>query len=174
MKTSYLILAFIFVQFALACKHQQKKIIVEDVTIEHVYTDVENVEPPPPSVVCLNPLSLKECFIKICRTEKLEKESITYKFILFETENCYSIRLNAITEFKKKVTDSTKKDSTFSVNHYSLSKNEFKNLAWKEVMSKIKSQIKEFAKTKEFEHSSLAKAKAITILFDDGDLISLK
>jgi hypothetical protein len=42
------------------------------------------------------------------------------------------------------------------------------------ILNKIKSQIKEFIKEEKFKKSSLAKAEAITIRFDDGDKLKLK
>ena len=169
MKNLLLIITVAFILFTMSCKHQEKKIIFQDVTVEHVFEDTENIEePPPPSAVCLNPVPLKNCFVKICSTEKPVKDSLRYRFILFETNNCYSIGLKTLG------LGSTKKDSTTFDKFYSLSKVEYKNLAWKEVLNKIKFQLKEFCKTTEFENSSLAKAKSITIIFDDRDLLILK
>ena len=166
MRTKYFILTLLFVQIVLSCNSQQKKVVVvEDVTYEK---DEHEVEPPPPSFSLANPLTLKECFFKMCNTEKPKKDSTVYKFLLFETEKCYAIGLYPSAE------DSTKKDSAPFEKFYSLSKSDYKNLAWKEVLNKIKSQLKDFTKTKEFENSSLSKAKKITLLFDDEDLISLK
>jgi hypothetical protein len=68
----------------------------------------------------------------------------------------------------------TKNDNDTSIKYYPLSKSDYKDLKWEQVMSKIKSQIKEFIKTEKFKKSSLAKAKAITMSFDDGDLIRIK
>jgi hypothetical protein len=47
-------------------------------------------------------------------------------------------------------------------------------LEWKQVLNKIKSQLNEFVKTEKFKNSSLAKAKDITMRFDDDDLVKLK
>lgn len=165
MKTSYFILALVFVQLAIACNSQQKKVvIVSDVS----YEEKEQPEPPPPSFSCASSFTLKEYFLKICTTEKPKKDSIAFNFMFWDSENCYAIGLNPSEE------STAKKDNAPFSKYYSLSKNEYKNLAWNQVLNKIKSQLKEFSKTKEFENSSLSKAKTITIKFDDGDLISLK
>jgi hypothetical protein len=149
-----LIITFLIAHLFLSCKD---KIEVQktDIMQEELENDVP--EPPPPSFSCLNSITLQEWFFKLCETEKAENSIIAYNFALFETDKCYAICLNS-------------NDPAY----YPLSKSEYKNLSWKQVLNKIRSQLKEFALAEKFRNSSLAKAKAITIQFDDGDVISLK
>ena len=89
--------------------------------------------------------------------------------------HCYAIYLSVLNEHEKddKV-GATKNDDDPSTEYYPLSQSEEKDLKWKQVMNKIKSQIKEYVKTEKFKNSSLAKGKVITMSFDDGDLVRIK
>ena len=132
-------------------------------------------EPPPPSFSCSDSLTIQEWFFKLCDKEKSEKDSIAYIFALYETENCYAIYLSVLKEREKDdKAGTTNNDDDPSDEYYPLSKNDYKVLKWDQVINKIKSQIKEFSKTEKFKNSSLAKAKAITMSFDDGDLVRIK
>jgi hypothetical protein len=171
MRAQYFILTLFFGHLLLAC-NDKIETQVEDISI----TESEGApEPPPPSFSCSNSVTLQEWFFKLCDAEKPGKTVVAYKFELFETDNCYAIHLIDSIEYKKGEQGlARKKDSDTSVNYYPLSKNEYEELEWKQVLNKIKSQLNEFVKTEKFKNSSLAKAKDITMRFDDDDLVKLK
>lgn len=64
--------------------------------------------------------------------------------------------------------------SDTAIEYYPLSKNEFKDLKWQAIMSKIKLELKKFVRTENFANSSMGKAKPIMFLFDDDDSIKIK
>lgn len=172
MRTLCFILALFFGHLILACKHNTQ-VQMKDITT--IAESVPAPEPPPPSFSCSNSVTLQEWFFKLCDTEKPEKDIIAYNFELFETENCYAIHLIHAKEYEKEDQVPTgKNDPENSDNYYPLSKNEYKELNWKQTLNKIRSQLNEFVKTEKFKNSSLAKAKTITIRFDDGDMLRLK
>jgi len=155
MKPLPLILTLLIAHLFFACKNKTE-VQVTEITQEELENN--SPEPPPPSFSCANSITLQEWFFKLCDTEKTENSIIAYNFALFETDNCYAICLS----------------SNDRTEYYPLSKTEYKNLSWKQVLNKIRLQLKEFTVTEKFRNSSLAKAKAITMQFDDDDLLSLK
>jgi hypothetical protein len=97
------------------------------------------------------------------------------EFGFFETDNCYAIYLIGSEEHEKKDNVSAaKNDDEQPAEYYPLSKREYKDLEWKQALNKMKAQLAEFTWTEKFKNSSLAKANAVTIGFDDGDLIKIK
>jgi hypothetical protein len=175
MRTLCFMLTLFFGHLILACNHNTEVEMKEVTIVGSVSESVPAPEPPPPSFSCSNPVTLQEWFFKFCDTEKPKKDIINYKLELFDTENCYAIHLIGVKEYETENQDSSgKNDPENSDNYYPLSKNEYKELNWKQTLNKIRSQLNEFVKTENFKNSSLAKAKTITILFDDGDLLRLK
>jgi len=174
MRTLCFILALFFGHLILACKHNTQ-VQMKDITIGTIAESVVAPEPPPPSFSCSNSVTLQEWFFKLCDMEKPEKDIIAYKFELFDTENCYAIHLIDAKEYEKEDHDlAGKNDSETSDNYYPLTESEYKELDWKQILNKIRSQLTEFVRTEKFKNSSFAKAKTITIRFDDGDLVKLK
>jgi hypothetical protein len=171
MRALYFILTVFLLRLGLAC-NDKIETQVEEITI----TETEKApEPPPPSFSCSNSVTLQEWFFKLCQTENPKKDVIAYNFRLFETDNCYAIHLVDSKEYENDDQDAAgKNEFDTSVSYYPLSKNEYEALEWKQVLNKIKSQLKEFANTEKFKTSSLAKVKTMTMRFDDGDLLKLK
>ena len=171
MRVLYFILTVFLLDFVLAC-NDKIETQVEDVSM----TETESApEPPPPSFSCSNSVTLKEWFFKLFDSEKPEKDVIDYSFGLFETDNCYAIHLVDSKEYEKDDPDAARENEPdSSVNYYPLSKKEYEALEWKQVLNKIKSQLKEFVKTEKYKNSSFAKVKTMTMHFDDGDLLRLK
>lgn len=157
----------------MAC-NGKPEVEVRNVTVEETKNAPEP-PPPPPSFSCSNSLTLQEWFFKLCDEEKPGGAIIAYNLGLFDTDNYYAIYLIDSNEHAKEdQVSATKNDHERSTEYYPLSKTEYKDLKWEQVLDKIKSQLKEFIKTEKFKNSSLAKAKAITIRFDDGDLVRMK
>ena len=171
MRTPYFIIILLAGHLILAC-NGKTEVKVSDVMVE----ESKNApEPPPPSFSCSNSLTLQEWFFKLCDTEKPGKDIIAYNLGLFDTDNCYAIYLIDSNEHAKEdKVSATKNDYEWPIEYYPLSKTEYKDLKWEQVLNKIKSQLKEYTNTEKFKNSSLAKAKAITIRFDDGDLVKMK
>ena len=171
MRTLHFIITLLAGQLILAC-NGKPEVEVRNVMVEK--TD-SVPEPPPPSFSCSNSMTLQEWFFKLCDEEKPGKDIIAYNFGLFDTDNCYAIYLIDSNEHEKEdQVSATKNDYEWPIEYYPLSKREYKDLKWDQVLDKIKSQLKEFINTEKFKNSSLAKAKAITIRFDDGDLVRMK
>lgn len=171
MRVPYFILPPFLLCLVLAC-NDKIETQVEDVSMTET---VRAPEPPPPSFSCLNSVPLQEWFFKLCDTEKPKKDVIAYNFGLFGSDNCYAIHLVDSIQYEKDDRDTARKNEPdASVSYYPLSKSEYEALEWKQVLNKIKSQLEEFVKTERFKNSYLAKAKIITMRFDDGDLLSLK
>lgn len=159
-----------------ACDQKQKKVIVSDVTLENVVPDDNFIEPPPPSSLHLSKsMTLKECFLKMCHREQPGPTDTAYNFSLHKTNNRYVVFFIESKAHKKIAQErAAKKGSGYLNKYYPLSKNELKDLNWKQAFDKIRSELKEFAKTEQFKNSSLAKAKSITIRFDDAEFLKLK
>ena len=172
MRSLYFILPLFFLSLVLACGDKIET-QVEDISMTE--TERAAPEPPPPSFSCSNSVTLHEWFFKLADAEKPEKDIIAYNFALFQTDSCYAIHLVDSIQYKKDDRDTAgKNDPDTSVSYYPLSKGEYETLEWKQVLNKIKSQLEEFVKTEKFKNSYLAKAKIITIRFDDSDLLRLK
>ena len=173
MRVLYFILPVFLVNLVLAC-NDKTEAQVEEVTITETESKAAP-EPPPPSFSCLNSVTLQEWFFKLSDSEKRDIDVIAYNFSLFETGSCYAIHLVDSIQYEKDGGDTARKDEPDTyVNYFPLSKNEYEALEWKQVLNKIKSQLKEFVKTEKFKNSSFAKVKTMTMRFDDGDLLRLK
>lgn len=171
MRALYFIVTVFLVHLVFAC-NDKIETHVEEVTM----TETDSAaapEPPPPSFSCSTSGTLQEWFFKLCDSEKPGKDVIAYNFGLFETDSCYAIHLVDSNE-KEEQNAVGKNDADTAFNYYPLSKKQYEGLEWKQVLDKIKSQVKEFLNTKKFKNSSFAKAKTMTIRFDDGDLLRLK
>jgi hypothetical protein len=155
MKPLPLTITLLIAHLFLSCKDKTEGQVTK---IKQEEFESKAPEPPPPSFSCANSITLEGWFFKLCDTERPDNSIIVYKFALFETDKCYAICLS----------------SNDRTEYFPLSKTEYKNLSWKQVLNKIRMQLKEFTVTEKFSNSSLAKAKAITIQFDDDDLLSLK
>ncbi len=157
----------------MACSGKKE---IEVIEVTEVTEETVNApEPAPPSFSCSNAVTLQEWFFKLCDTEKPGKDTAAYAFGFFETENCYAVYLIDSSGYKKRDTGSAKQNGNEqSIKYYPLSKSEYKDLEWQQVMNKIKSQLKEFTNNEKCKNSSFAKAKSVTLFFDDGEKARLK
>jgi hypothetical protein len=171
MRKLYLMVTILIGQLICSCSGK-KEVEMTDITIEET---VNAPEPPPPSFSCSRAVTLQEWFFKLCDTEKPESDTVAYKLNFFETDSCYAIYLTNSKKYEKKDQATVpENDSEQPAEYYPLSKREYKDLEWKQALNKMKAQLAEFTKTEKFKNSSLAKANAVTISFDDGDLIKIK
>lgn len=113
---------------------------------------------------------------KIISNENPDKEIIAFNIGLFETENGYSAYFMGARKYDENDSDWACDfgDFTPQNKYLDLSKTELKELSWDEVQNTIIEFSRKFMKTKAYENSFLQKAIAITIGFDDGDLIRIK
>lgn len=180
MRVLHLIVILSIAHFIFACNRNtttevKKELIVQNVQLEETQIDPVDPGPPPDALLLSNPLTLQEWFFKFCNTEKPEKTTVSYILQLAETDNKYVIYLINPKEYEKQSRDRlTTKGVAPPVQYCLLSKNEYKDLQGMQIVYKIKSQLKEYIETDKFKLSSLAKAKAITMRFDDGDSLKLK
>lgn len=174
--------SFLLFILIIACQ-QQPKIIVENVTIESIDSNAEGNYPPPPPPPLPekqsppNPSfkSLNDWITNICLTENPDKKIIAYNFGLFETEEGYTIYLMGSETYNKQNDDwATSTDFSPQYDTYLLPLKEYKNIEWDKTLKKITKELKLFTTTSIFKKSFLAKAKAITVGFDDGDLTLIK
>jgi hypothetical protein len=174
MRSLNFIVLILFGHFILSCQSKTESKVTDVKLISVRQTDSAS-EPPPPPPPISNFMTLQDWLFRICDTEKPDKSIIAYNFGLFETGDGYTIYLIGSKEYDKRDADwALNNDFEPEIKNYPLPKNEYKNLKWEQVLDKIKSQLKAFAKTEKFHHSFFAKAKAITTGFDDGDLVNIK
>lgn len=157
-----------------ACNCNAKVEVTDVKYVSEIQTE-NPPEPPPPPRSNLRFMTLNEWLFRICETEKPDKSVIAFNFGLFETENGYTIYLIGSKEYDKDNPDwATNSDFEPSLKYYPLPPSEYRNLKFEEVLDKIKSKLKDFTKTEKFKNSFFAKAKAITVGFDEGDLEMIK
>jgi hypothetical protein len=120
-------------------------------------------------------LTLKECFLKLCNKEHPEPNDTAYNFGLYQIHKHYVAFFIDSKAYKKNAEEwMVKKGSEYLDKYYPLSNSEFMYLGWKQVLDKIRSELEKFSKTASFRNSSLAKAKSITIRFDDAVFLKIK
>lgn len=150
---------------------------MSDVELKSSEFDSNFIEPPPlpPSLHFSKSMTLKECFLKLCNKEHPELTDTAYHFGVYQINKHYVAFFIDSKAYKKNAQEwMTKKGSEYLDKYYPLSNNEFKDRSWKQVLEKIRSELNEFIKTEQFKNSSLAKAKSITIGFDDAVFVKIK
>ncbi len=172
MKIIYIILTLSLILNSITACNGQRKTIVENVTIT---TTEDDPGPPPSSVIDSKLITLKQWFFKLCDEPKSAETNFSYKFDLWKTGNVYQIGLIDLKGLSKNMQQyyAAKNIKPYG-KYYTIPKIDYKNPDRKQVLAKIKSQLKEYSHTKKFKQSFLSKADTITILFDDDDLVSLK
>lgn len=112
---------------------------------------------------------------KNIQVEKPDSSIAAYNFGLFESPEGYTIYLIGSKEFDADDSDwATVEDFTPKNKYYILPPAEYKDLKWDQAFAKVESIIKGFMKSETYKNSFLAKAKAVTVGFDDGDLVRLQ
>lgn len=113
---------------------------------------------------------------QIISNENPDEGIIAYNIGLIETDKGYSAYFMGARKYDENDSDWACDfgDYTPKKKYLDLSKTELKKLSWEELQNKIIVFVKDFMKTKTYENSFLHKATAITVGFDDGDLIRIK
>jgi hypothetical protein len=155
---------------------KSKKINVSDVSFESIKPDTDFIEPPPlPPLHFSKSMTLKECFLALSNNENPELSDTSYHFSVYQIYNQYVAFFIESKAYKKNAQEwKAKKGSQYLDKYYPLSNSEFKDLGWKQVIDKVRSELHEFIKTEAFKNSSLARAKSLTIRFDDAVFLKIK
>lgn len=119
-------------------------------------------------------MTLNEWLTTIIETERPESSIIAYNFGLFQMEEGYTIYLTGSKVFDEDDSDwATNNDFEPKQKYLELS-SEFKKENWEVLLQKMSKSVSLFLESKIGLKSFLSDAKAITIGFDDGDLIRIK
>ena len=117
-------------------------------------------------------MTLREWLADICETESPDSSIVAFNFGLFETEDGYTVYLTGSKEYNDEDPDwATNSDFEPVRKYYPLPSEEFRKLAWSDVLNKISLELADFTDTEIFRNSFFSDAKAITTGFDDGDVI---
>jgi hypothetical protein len=189
MRSSILYITLFFSFLAFACQ-SDTKITVTDVHLEEIVEDSsEMLEPAPPlnntksvtpspdhfSMTAPAGMTFNNWLTRICKNEKPNNSIIAYNFGIFETQTGYMIYLVGSKEFDSKNNDwAANTQFAPQYKYFNLPTNEFDGLNFDMAERKATDMVKNFMKTSTFRNSFFTNAKAITIGFDDGDLVRLK
>ena len=139
-------------------KADSGKIIIQDVQFEEIE---EEVQPPPPNLKS-NFKTLNDWLYNICDHDKPKKSIAEFNFGLFESPNEYILFLVGVNKY-----DEGKNHSRIIIEfkplkmYFKLPQKEYANLSREKLLDKLNSQLKDFASTKKFKTSFLAKANTI-------------
>lgn len=108
---------------------------------------------------------------RIVISERPSKKVIAYNIGLLETEDGYSAYLIGAEEYDDEDSDWACDEAFVPTEKYlKLPASEFKLGGWESAMKKVVKAVKGALKKPDMQSSFLAKAKAVTVGFDDGDL----
>ena len=111
--------------------------------------------------------------IRVSHQEKPPDSVIAYNIGLFETSAGYSVYLVGASTFDEQNGDwACEEVFTPSERYFSISLSEPQT--WDVVLAQVVEATRKFLKSKAGEYSFLASAKAVTVGFDDGDLVRVK
>ena len=142
-------------------KHDPGKLVVQDVQIE----EVEDAMGPPPPHLTSRFKTLQDWLINICDKDKPQKPISKYTFGLFESANDYTLVLVG-----KNTYDESKNRSVTSIDfeptnmYFKLPEAYYKSLNREQLLAKLTSQLRDFAKTEKFKTSFFTKAS--TVVFE--------
>jgi hypothetical protein len=111
---------------------------------------------------------------RISKKEKPPKSVVAYNIGLFESTNGYSAYLVGADEYSEEDSDWACDETFTPKERYFLLPDETKGQAWQVVLDRVARAAKDFLKTPAGKSSLFAKAKAVTVGFDDGDLTRVK
>jgi hypothetical protein len=113
---------------------------------------------------------------EIVLTENPDKSIIAYNIGLIETQSGYSAYFMGAKNYDENNSDWACDfgDYTPSKKYLDLSNTDLKGLPWDKVQEKIIKYFNDFISSKIYKDSFLQNATAITVGFDDGDLIRVK
>jgi hypothetical protein len=134
------------------------KVTVHEVLFEEIE---EDVDPPPPHLTSKF-RTLKDWLINICDNDKPQKPISTYKFGLFESANDYTLFLVGTNTYEEDQNRSVTRIEFQPTNmYYKLPQRSYKTLNRNQMIDKLSSQLKGFAKTEKFQASFFTQASTI-------------
>ena len=117
----------------------------------------------------------KEWIENINSNEEIENNIKAFNFGLFETENGCTMYLIGAKEYNEKDDDwATVIDFEPTEKYFEIDKSIIKDKDWGEVLKLSTDLVNDYVQSQSFENSFLKNAEAITVGFDDGDLIRIK
>jgi hypothetical protein len=109
---------------------------------------------------------------EVCTSEKPGSDIVAYNFGLFEGENGYVTYLIGSTEYDEE-------DPDWACNGDFVPKRKYFELSgsadadWQEIQTIVEAFVKQFISAPDCQASFLSTAQAITVGFDDGDLVKV-
>ena len=109
---------------------------------------------------------------EVCASEKPGSDIVAYNFGLFEGENGYMAYLIGSTEYDEE-------DPDWACNEDFVPKRKYFELPgsdeadWQEIQAVVETFVRQFISAPERQASFLSTAQAITVGFDDGDLVKV-
>jgi hypothetical protein len=119
-------------------------------------------------------MSIENWLTSLLQSEAPDDDIIAYYFGIFETPEGYSIYLTGSAEYDADDDDWATNTDFEPEDNYCTLPEAYKEMDWEEVQDKIVTLLKDFTATAAFNHSYLAKARAIAAGFDDGDLVLIR
>ena len=148
-------------------KKDTGKVIMQDIHFESVENDIE----PPPPYFTSKFKTLQDWLLNICDNDKSQKSIAKYKLGLFESANDYTLFLVGVNTYDE--------DKNRSVTHiefeptnmyFKIPQTYYENLNREQLLVKLTSQLKDFAKTEKFKTSFFTKAN-IVVFETNGQII---
>lgn len=166
---------FIFISLLLLpfmASGQQNKNDSGKVIMQHGHFEVvEDVSEPPPPHLVSKFATLQDWLLNICEKDRPQKPISKYTVGLFESPNDYTLVLVGVNTYDEDKNRSVNRIEFESTNMYfKLPEAYYKNLSREQLLDKLTSQLKDFAKTERFKTSFFS--KATLFIFDtNGETI---
>ena len=117
----------------------------------------------------------KDWVEEISANETISSNITAFNFGIFETENGYSLYLIGSENYDENDDDwATEVDFEPSHKYFEIDPLITKGKSWEQVLKLSNDVVSRYVKSDSFKSSILKNAKAITIGFDEGDLIRIK
>jgi hypothetical protein len=112
---------------------------------------------------------------RVSRRETPPASVIAYNVGLFESPNGYTAYLCGADHYSDDSSDWACRESFAPKDRYfNLPAQEFKSKGWEEAQEAVITAVKEFLASAQGAQSFLANAQAVTVGFDDGELVRVK
>ena|SRR6185437_7650329 len=154
---------FIFISLLLLpfmASGQQNKNDSGKVIMQHGrFEVVEDVSEPPPPHLVSKFATLQDWLLNICEKDRPQKPISKYTVGLFESPNDYTLVLVGVNTYDEDKNRSVTRIEFEPTNMYfKLPEAYYKNLSREQLLDKLTSQLKDFAKTERFKTSFFSKA----------------
>ena len=132
------------------------------IVVEGTFEVVEDaIEPPPPNLTSTFK-TLKDWLVNICEKDTPKKSIATYNFGLFESPNDNTLVLVGVNTYDEgKYRTIIRIDFEPTNMYFKLPKAYYKSLDREQLLDKLASQLKDFAKTEKFKNSFFTEANVV-------------